>query len=178
MIEIFNNKKILMISMIMTLVMFFIVMFFTDPAIDGRNGLSVIALQLTFHKSAAIEIINGWGPSGIEHFNQWIFTDYIYAMSYSVFFASLLSMLITKKGVSDNSRYTWIVYLALVTGLLDWTENSMELCFLRSPSTYHDTLFALHSFVAGVKWLTLPVVIIYIVVLTIKKSNIREEKQC
>ena len=178
MIEIFNNKKILMISMIMTLVMFFIVMFFTDPAIDGSNGLSVIALQLAFHKSAAIEIINGWGPSGIEHFNQWIFTDYIYAMSYSVFFASLLSLLIANKGVRDNLRYTWVVYFALAAGLLDCTENTMELYFLRSPSTYPDMLFSLHSFVASAKWSALPVVITYIVVLTVKKGNSEEEKQC
>lgn len=177
MIRILNKKAIFITSMLMTLLMFCIVMFLANPAIDGKNGLSIIALQLSFDKETGIEIVNGWGGSGIERFNQWIFTDYLYALSYSIFFASWLSILILKKGVENTFRYRWVVYFALTVGLLDWVENTMELYFLSSPTTYSDILFSLHSLIASVKWSALPLVLTYLILLIIKKSNLLEPKE-
>jgi Na+/citrate or Na+/malate symporter len=145
--------------------MFAIVMFYANPLIDGGNGSGLIKLQLAYDKEAGIEIINSWGASGIDHFNQWIFTDYIYAFSYAVFFASLLSILIMKKGKEEFLVYRFGVYLAFVAGLLDWIENTMELFFVNNYSGFPSALFFLHSIVATVKWAALPVAVAYIVVL-------------
>lgn len=62
-------------------------MLFINPQIDGSNGFAVIKLQLAFSKDIAIDIIDGWGTAGITHFKQWLFVDYIYVASYSIFFA-------------------------------------------------------------------------------------------
>ena len=164
-----SKKSILAISLLITSIMFVIVMFIVNPHIDGSNGLSVIELQLSFNKSAGISIIQEWGEYGVSHFNQWIFTDYIYAFSYSIFFASLLSFLILQKGKNKDKSYTWVIYLAFTTGLFDWIENTIELLFLNNPIDFSDTLFMLHSMIALLKWLSVPVIIAYITILWYKK---------
>lgn len=170
MINALSNKIVLFGSLIAMCIMFVIVMFCINPAIDGLNGIGVIKLQLSFDKEVGLEIINSWGASGIEHFSQWIFTDYLYALTYAVFFASLLSSLILKKGMSSRLSYTWVVYLAFVAGLLDWTENTMELFFINNPSEFSNILFFLHSIVASVKWAAVPIAVVYVIVLLSKQN--------
>lgn len=171
MIEIISKKPVLKGSLILMSIMFTIVMFFVNPQIDGNDGLGVIKLQLSFSKEVGIGIIHGWGESGIAHFKQWIFTDYIYAFSYSVFFASLLSMLILKKGKSKLLGYSWVVYLALIAGILDWIENTIELFFLNDPTAFSGTLFFLHSVIATLKWAAVPIAVVYIIVLLTQKNK-------
>jgi len=172
MLIIISKKSILLSSLILMLIMFTIIMFFVNPLIDGVNGIGVIELQLSFTKEAGVEIINMWGSSGIEYFRQWIFVDYIYAFSYSIFFASLLSMLILKKAKDTSLAYTWVVYLAFIAGAFDWIENTIELFFFRDPSDFSSTLFFFHSILATLKWLAVPVVVVYIFVLLIKSNKV------
>jgi len=166
-----NKKSVLIGSLISMSIMFAIVMFYANPLIDGGNGSGMLKLQLAYDKEAGIEIINSWGASGIDHFNQWIFTDYIYAVSYAVFFASVLSILIVKKGKEEYLVYRFGVYLAFVAGLLDWIENTMELFFVNNSSGFSSALFFLHSIIATVKWAALPIAVAYIVVLLAKANK-------
>lgn len=158
-------------SLIFMVIMFNIVMFFINPQIDGFNGIGVIKLQLSFNKDVGIEIIESWGGAGIADFKRWIFLDYMYAVSYSVFFASLLSLLILQKGKAKSLKYTWVVVLAFIAGGFDWVENTMELFFLNNPPGFSDSLFFLHSVIASLKWASVPIAIIYIVALMTKKSK-------
>jgi hypothetical protein len=171
MLHALNSKTALIGSLIFMSIMFVIVMFFVNPSIDGGNGTGVIKLQLSFDKEAGIEIINSWGKSGIEQFKQWIFTDYIYAFSYSVFFASLLSFLILKKGKETSRVYKGGVYLAFVAGLFDWVENTIELFFVNNPSDLSSTIFFFHSIVAIMKWAAIPIAAAYIAVLLTKNNK-------
>jgi hypothetical protein len=171
MLHALNSKTVLIGSLILMSIMFVIVMFFVNPSIDGSNGISVIKLQLSFDKEAGIEIINSWGQSGIEQFKQWIFTDYIYAFAYSVFFASLLSFLILKKGKEIFLVYKSVVYIAFLAGIFDWVENTIELFFVNNPSDLSNTVFFLHSIVSIMKWAAIPIAVAYIVVLLTKKNK-------
>lgn len=171
MIQALNKKSVLIGSLISMAIMFAIVMFYANPLIDGGNGSSLLKLQLSFNKEAGLEIINSWGVSGIDRFNRWIFTDYIYAFSFAVFFASLFSILIMKKGKEEVPVYRFAVYLAFAAGLLDWIENTIELFFVNNSSGFPGILFFLHSIVAMVKWAALPIAVIYIAVLLTKKNN-------
>ena len=171
MLHALNKKSVLIGSLISMTMMFAIVIFYANPHIDGGNGSGLIKLQLAYDKNAGIDIINSWGAAGIDHFNQWIFTDYLYAVSFSVFFASLLSILIVKKGKEEYLAYRTVVYLAFVAGLLDWIENTMELFFVNNSSEFSGVLFFLHSIVATVKWATLPIAVVYIVVLLAKENK-------
>ena len=146
------NKKTVILSAIFTAIMAFIVMVIVNPIIDGENGLGVIALQLSFDKTIAKEIISTWN---IGAFKEWIFTDYIYTLSYVLFFASLLLWLGKEKHVNVK-RFVAIAFFA---GMFDWVENSLELWFLQDMDHFPSTLFFIHSVLSTLKWLALPVVL-------------------
>ncbi len=152
------NKKVVIISMITTLIMAYIVMVVFDPMVDGKDGLSVIALQLAFEKSKGIQIVSSWD---IEAFNKGIVLDYLYALSYMVFFASLVAWLEKKRDISPSL----FPYIALSAGVFDWIENSLELWFLHDVEAFSSTLFFIHSIFSTLKWLALPIVIWRIVML-------------
>ena len=146
------HKKIVIISMLLTLMLFAVVMFVVNPLIDGKEGFDVIALQLAFSKEAGEKIIASWD---VTAFYKWIVFDYLYAFAYGLFFASLISWLEKEKGVT----YSIFPYIAVAAALLDWMENSLELWFLHDPAAFPSTLFFLHSCLAALKWLALPVVL-------------------
>ena len=150
--KILANKSTVIISAILTAIMGIIVMVIVDPMIDGKDGLSVIALQLSFDKTVAKSIVSTWD---IEAFREWIFTDYIYAVSYVLFFTSLLLWL----GKEKNVNVKWFVAIAILAGIFDWIENSLELWFLQDMDHFSSTLFFIHSVLSTLKWLALPVVL-------------------
>jgi hypothetical protein len=146
------KKSIVLTSMITTLIMAFIVMVIVDPMIDGGNGFNVIALQLSFDNTLGEKIVSDWN---IEAFNQWIIMDYIYALSYVIFFSSLILWLEKSKNLPSSI----VPYIALSAGIFDWIENSLELWFLNHIETFSSTLFFIHSVFATLKWLALPIII-------------------
>jgi hypothetical protein len=171
MLDILGKRNIIIISTVITLIMFTVVMFVVNPSIDGKNGIEVILLQVAFNKEVGIKIINSWKQSGIENFNQLIFTDYIYALAYSIFFASILSMLIFKKSKHNMSKYKLIVYLPFIAGLFDWIENTLELFFINNPFQFSEILFFIHSIIASLKWTALPIIIIFILKLSLQDNT-------
>ena len=144
-----TNKKTVIFFGITTLIMAYIVMVIVDPMIDKKDGLSVIALQVSFFKENGLNIIANWD---IEAFRKWIFTDYMYALSYMLFFSSL-SLWLAK---SKNTTAGIYPYIAIVAGVFDWIENSLELWFLSNVDTFSPILFFIHSILSTVKWLILP----------------------
>jgi len=158
--QILANKKIVLISMITTVCMFILVMFIANPIIDTKNGIDVILLQLMFDKHEAIELVSHWD---VAVFNKWIITDYLYALSYTVFFVSLLSWLIKVKDIPNAHRYHILIYIAMLAGMLDWVENSLELWFLYDVEYFSATLFWIHSLLASIKWLCLPLIMFGII---------------
>lgn len=171
MLEILGKKTIVVSSLALTVVMLLIVMLVLNPHIDGTDGLSVIKLQIAFHKAAGIAIISNWGGSGIAHFNQWIFSDYIYAFSYSLFLASLLSLLLLKQGKGNSIAESWVIYLPFIAGTFDAIENTLEWVFINDPENFSTVLFFFHSIIATLKWSFVLIAITYSVVLAMKNKK-------
>ena len=161
------EKNILKISLFTTIILFIIVMFFVNPLIDWNNWMWVLQLQLAFGKNEAIEIIKKWGINWIQNFNKLIFIDYIYALSYSIFFSSVLYKLLWKKWTKNI-----IIYLPFIAWLLDFLENTFELFFINNPKNFSSILFFIHSVLASFKWLILPIVIYFIMKYYFKNRKI------
>jgi len=145
-----TNKRTVILFGITTLIMAYIVMAVVNPMIDKKDGFSVIALQVSFFKENGINIISNWD---IEAFRKWIFTDYIYALSYMLFFSSLASWIAKLKNITAGIY----PYIAVVAGIFDWIENSLELWFLNNVDTFSPILFFIHSILSTIKWLILPI---------------------
>jgi len=159
-----TNKKTVIFFGITTLIMAYIVMVIVDPMIDKKDGFSVIALQLAFFKENGLKIISTWD---IEAFKKWIFTDYIYALSYMLFFSSL-ALWLAKVKKTTAGIYP---YIAIMAGIFDWIENSLELWFLNSPDTFPSALFFIHSIISTIKWLALPLFLFGIIKMILKKKH-------
>jgi len=164
------KKSSLIASLIFASIMFVLVMFIINPVIDGGNGIGVIQLQLSFDKLAGIKIIESWGEGGIQRFKQWIFTDYIYAFSYALILASILSIFIIKRRLSEVTFYRYLPLIPFIAGLLDWLEDSMELSFVHDMTGYSEALFTIHSLVASTKFAFILLSFIFIIVLWIKNK--------
>jgi len=57
---------------------------------------------------------------------------------------------------SKNTTAGIYPYIAIVAGVFDWIENSLELWFLSSVDTFSPILFFIHSILSTFKWLILP----------------------
>jgi hypothetical protein len=151
----------LIIASLFFLSMLVIVMLFINPKIDGANGMGLIDLQLCFDKLKGIEIIENWGLQGRNNFINLIYTDYIYAVSYVLFFIALMSCVKLKKAY-------WLI--PILAGLSDWLEDSMEIVFINNPQGFSDALFVVHSFVASAKFVFI-IFAVVVIVLKIRKIN-------
>ena len=167
-----SKLSVLIGSAVFLIIMFCIVTFAINPLIDGGDGSGLLKLQLAFDKAIGLEIINSWGASGRENFRRFIFTDYIYAVSYAVFLASLLAFLMHK----NADKNSFLIYLSLSAGALDWIENSMEVFFVNNPATFSSSLFYMHSLAASLKWVAIIVTIVAIGVLLIKKLSYNQKE--
>ena len=161
-----TSNRVLLLFGIFMLIMFIVVMFIVNPLIDNKNGLEVIKLQLLFNKEKALALTSSWS---IDNFKRYIFTDYIYAISYTLFLSSLLLNLINKN-IKKFKKFMIFIYLVLVAGLCDWIENSLELYFFANSANFSNSLFILHSTISLIKWLALPIVLASIVIL-IRRVN-------
>lgn len=161
-------KKIQILSGILTSILFIIVMFVVNPMIDGKIGLDVIKLQLSFHTDIGKSIIENWNEIGKQNFLKYIYTDYIYAFSYAIFLSSIYYTKLLKNKIHLKGTKVLILILPLIAGLFDMIENTIEIMFIKNSSEFPEYLFELHSILAFFKWLVLPF-IFYFLIRSIKK---------
>jgi len=155
--------RIMWSSLIFVSILFGVVMFYINPKIDSKNGIGIIELQLSFFTDEGMRIVHDFGIGGAERFKKYILADYIYAVSYVLFFVSILKMLISRKKAYN---YNFFIYIAIFAGIFDWVENSIEIAFLSNMKNFSELIFFLHSVVSLLKWTALPIVLFGIYKLT------------
>lgn len=163
MVTLQENKKALIGFGILTGIMYVIVMFIINPMIDGKTGLEVIKLQLSFTTENGKTILNGWNEIGQQNFLKYIYTDYIYAIAYSFFLSSLYLNKVLKNNIRIMGKHIFILILPFVAGLFDMIENTIEIFFIKNPNGFSELLFSLHSVLASLKWLGLPNILYFLI---------------
>ena len=169
------KKNILAFSLLSTVVLSFIMAIIVDPQVSSESNQGLLDLQFSFYKENALNILGLWGEEGIRAFNRFIFIDYLYPISYSIFLSSLLSRSILKLEKPEKNDF-YFVLLPFGAGLFDFIENTMEISFVNNPISFSSELFFLHSIIAVIKWcgiLTTVALIIknYILVFENKQNN-------
>ena len=168
MLKFLRKKSILFSSLIAMMIMFVIALLIVNPGIDGGDGASILALQLAFDKQVGIKIVEQWGPAGHAFYNRWAFNDSIYAVCYSLFFASLLALLgfRANKVVTRGSAIP--PFIALTAGILDCVENFMEYLFVQNPIDFSADLFFFHSIITVCKWAAIMTAVLIVFILALK----------
>ncbi len=163
MVTLQKNKKVLIGFGVLTGIMYVIVMFIINPMIDSKMGIEVIKLQLSFTTKNAKSIIDGWNEIGQQNFLKYIYTDYIYAFAYSIFLSSLYLNKVLMNNTKIVAKHYFILILPFIAGLFDMIENTIEIFFIKRPNNFSELLFGLHSILASLKWLSLPIIIYYLI---------------
>jgi len=70
-----------------------------------------------------------------------------------------------------TNRYNFLVFFAILAGVFDWIENSIEIAFVSNMQNFSKTLFFLHSVISVIKWSALPIVLIGIFMLIFKERK-------
>jgi len=165
-----GHKYIVLFFLLSTSLLFYLIMFKVNPELDGSNGFEVIQLQLTFSVSKAQQIVSSWSDLSVEKFEYAMMLDSLYALSYGIFFTSLVSYVLHLKNMLETN-YRYLIYLPFCASALDWIENAIEVVFINSLASISTTLFFFHSVAAILKWLCLPLLLLFILLLLKKKST-------
>jgi len=135
---------------------------------------TMIRLQTTgIYASDYLAVFGAWKSSGgIDVYRAHFIFDNVHWVWYAGLFTVLLCRLFERHAVS--SRYNWVLFLPLASGLLDWYENHMQHVFLSSSnfSAIVDPLPLFSTIASDTKWiLALTYVIISAVLLVRRKRG-------
>ena len=162
MVNLQQNKRVLIVFGLLTSIMFIIVMFIVNPLIDGKTGIEVIKLQLAFKTNLGKSIIEKWNETGQNNFLKYIYTDFIYAFSYSIFLSSIYLNKLLKNNIQISTKHIMILSIPIIAGIFDMLENTIEIIFIKNPNNFSELLFFTHSILASMKWLALPIILYFI----------------
>lgn len=116
------------------------------------HGADIFRLQLAFTPEAFGRVLEQWGPTGVQQFRTSLAVDYLYAIAYAVFLASLLARLATRPPQRPSTVERVFVRLPLVAGACDCVENSLHLLILSDADHLSPGLIFTASSFAAVKW--------------------------
>jgi hypothetical protein len=54
--------------------------------------------------------------------------------------------------------------------IFDWIENTLEILFINNHIEFSNTLFFIHSIIASLKWLALPIIVTFIIKLSLQDN--------
>lgn len=138
--------------------------------INPIGAASFLQLQcLGLHASDYLTTFNQWQTAGIMPFYQAHFRlDDTHWIWYTIFFTAALARVFEINSVS--SKFNFMLTLPLISGLLDWFENTMQHIFLESPdySAIVDPLPLISSLSSDLKWLLVAVYVTVVIILTIQ----------
>ncbi len=163
MVNLQQNKRVLIVFGSLTSLMFIIVIFIVNPLIDGKTGMEVIKLQLAFKTDIGKSIIEKWSETGQNNFLKYIYTDFIYAFSYSIFLSSLYLNKLLKNNIQISAKHIFILSIPILAGIFDMLENTIEIMFIKNPNHFSESFFFIHSILASIKWIAFPVILYFLV---------------
>lgn len=126
-------------------------------ALLGQGALSgnstVVALQLAFTEERFGNIIEQWGPAGVQAYQTTtIWIDSWFPVAYALLLSSLVAVLTRRAGKQAARSGRMLFGLPWLAMALDWLENGLHLILLRSSGDLSGTLVWVASLAAAVKW--------------------------
>ena len=145
------SVPVVLVSGVATLVLTCVMAAISREGLAVIEGADVVRLQLAFSSEAFADVLQKWGPGGIERFRAMLWVDYLYAVAYSVFLSGLLAIL-TRRLAAAGVIGLSVVLAPLVAAASDWIENTFHLLMLADPARLSETAVVLASMFAAVKW--------------------------
>jgi len=133
----------------------------------------IVPMELAFTKERLMHILNQWGEAGLTVYLKTMWIDYIYALSYSFFLASLF-VLSSRDEKDDTGRLNLLFFsFPFIAAILDWVENSFHLVYFRNLQHVSETVVFAVSFISLIKWLLAIFVIVSILYNFLRKVFVK-----
>lgn len=146
---------------VLTFIFGYLVMFYAENQIKADTPYGALELQLSTQITEFETIFEAWGDTGKMRLLKFMWFDYAYALSYSVF----LYLLFMKLENGRNSWLTSLSFLPFLIGILDIIENSLEIGFVSSTILLSNFTENLHQAIVFAKW---SIVILFFIVLVLQ----------
>jgi hypothetical protein len=116
----------------------------------------VLELELAFTADRFDSIVDQWDESGtlaVQQRNLWL--DLFFPFAYGGLLTGLLGLLALPFSGEPKLRYSILLPLPLVAGVLDWLENGLLIWLLGQGHNHWPTLVLSMSTISSIKWLLL-----------------------
>lgn len=129
----------------------------------NNENLKSLDIRTSYTKEDVIELFNKLGDEGRKTYEYSISViDMIYPIVYGMLLILILSKLI-KNIFREESSYIYLSLLPILIVIFDYTENTNTLMMLSKYPEISNTSVALGSFVSGVKWYSVSVILMLLI---------------
>jgi hypothetical protein len=112
----------------------------------------ITELQLSFTISRALKVIAIWGSDGIDSYLSHAWLDFLFPITYGLFFTGILTALFLRRPKSMTWQQMLLLSLPILAIPFDYTENSLHMIMLSTGWIPDPKLLFLASLAASVKW--------------------------
>lgn len=118
---------------------------------EGAPGY--MALQLSGSVERFNEVLNIWGPENTLHYQNSMWADFLFPISYAVLFTGLLVRVGRRREQTQFEQTVW--FAPTLAALMDYAENILHIVLLTKGSPYSPQLVQFASTVSMIKWVLL-----------------------
>lgn len=163
--SVFSSRLLFYLSLAVTFICGFILMVLVDPTVVKESGKGILDLQFAHSPSESLMVLQTWGAAGKAFQLHWMWLDYIYPAAYGLFI--FLALQRSLNYALPKFKWIYVVaYLPLFAALMDWAENTAEICMMLNLQAV-PRLFALHRVFVYAKWGAVAASIILLIALLV-----------
>lgn len=111
-----------------------------------------LIFQITFSKSVFLEILEKWGPAGLEIFKKHYYVDFVHPFIYATFLSSSIAYVTVQLYEKPASLHRVFFSLPIIAGILDLFENVFQLIAISDPAGVSEYLIICIGAVSNTKW--------------------------
>jgi len=160
--------KTLTIIFLLSISFLLIGLYKLSQTLDTLTAKDVYKLQLSFSKAKFVQIIKQWQELKLidNYYNSFKY-DFIFLIGYSL---TLYVLIIILSCIKRLKIKRFLIYLPLIAGIMDITENFLEISILNDYN-FNSYLILLQSFAALIKFLAVFFSIAPVIWLIIQKRK-------
>jgi hypothetical protein len=130
--------------------------------LEFGGGVRPLDAQLGYGPGDVYSLLTKYGGEGRRHYALFLAVDMVYAVSYGLFLAGLLRIVLRALGIRAGSSWNYLCVLPIAAGSADCIENASFLVLLAAYPDVPLAVVYIASAATALKWLLAAVSILLI----------------
>ncbi len=172
-----GDLKLFLISTI-AVILFFVIFTIIELQIDPNGPGAITSFQLAFSSDRSFQLLNQWGPSGIELFKIALLIDMLFPMTYVMMLASGIAYF-SKNPESDQdvpSIVLLVFSFPFLAAIFDWSENFLQFIMVTDRTFISNATVLLVGMYAILKFILLGISGLFLAYLILSKNGLIRDK--